>query len=461
MILETGQLEKVIKRALSSGGDYADVFIERMRPMFIHLEDDSIEKVSTGSVTGAGIRVLFDGKTAYATSNEISGKVLIDLASSLASAVSKGVTGSIVDFMTHGMTEIYPSPLSDNIPMEQKVKLLMEANRAARGRHSSIRQVSATFRESYREIQVAASSGEIAGEDRVLSTGLVNVIASRDGQVQTGYEPISGTVGFRELFSRESLEDAALRAADRADALLGARRAKGGRMPVVIASEAGGTMIHEAIGHGLEGDLAGQGLSRFSGMLNEKVASDLITVIDDPTLPGKRGSYSFDDEGIRAERNVLVDNGVLKGYMHDRLSAMKAGVEPTGNGRRESYRHRPVPRMSNTFIAAGSTDSHEIIRSVDRGLLVMRMGGGQVNTVSGDFVFDVGEGYIIEKGKKGDLVRGATLTGNGPEVLLAIDMVGSDLGFSIGTCGKDGQGVPVSDAMPTLRIPDIVVGGEQ
>jgi TldD protein len=242
--------------------------------------------------------------------------------------------------------------------------------------------------------------------------------------------------------------------------MLTARRAPGGRMPVVVSSEAGGTMIHEAIGHGLEADLAGQGLSKFSGLLGRQVASPLVTVIDDATLPGKRGSFRFDDEGTPSARTVLVKDGVLRTYMFDKLSAMREGAQSTGNGRRESYRHRPIPRMTNTFIAPGASEPEDIVRSTARGLLVKRMGGGQVNTVTGEFVFDVQEGYLIENGAQGEAVRGATLTGNGPDVLMNIDMVGSDLGFAIGTCGKDAQGVPVSDAMPTVRIAEMVVGGE-
>ncbi|VAX29821.1 TldD protein, part of TldE/TldD proteolytic complex, partial [hydrothermal vent metagenome] len=239
-----------------------------------------------------------------------------------------------------------------------------------------------------------------------------------------------------------------------------ARRAPAGRMPVVIASEAGGTMIHEAIGHGLEADLAGQGLSVYSEKLGQNVASSLITVVDDATLPNRRGSFRFDDEATPSQRTVLVDRGVLVAYMYDRLNALKEGKRSTGNGRRESYQHRPIPRMSNTFIAPGSDSPEEIIRSVQQGLLVKKMGGGQVNTVTGDFVFEVQEGYIIKDGLVGEPVRGATLTGNGPQILKSMDMVASDLGFAIGTCGKDAQGVPVSDAMPTVRIPEIVVGGE-
>jgi TldD protein len=230
-------------------------------------------------------------------------------------------------------------------------------------------------------------------------------------------------------------------------------------MPVVLSSEAGGTMVHEAIGHGLEADLVQAGVSVYRGRLGEKVASELVTVVDDATLPYARGSFAFDSEGSPAQRTVLVENGVLKGYMYDRLSAMKDGCASTGNGRRESYRHRPIVRMTNTLIASGLSAPEEILASVKSGLFVKRMGGGQVNTVSGDFVFQVSEGYLIENGSIGEPVRDATLTGNGPEVLKKIAMVGNDLGFAIGTCGKDGQGVPVADAQPTLLIAGITVGG--
>jgi len=232
-------------------------------------------------------------------------------------------------------------------------------------------------------------------------------------------------------------------------------------MPVVLSAEAGGTMVHEAVGHGLEADLAGEGLSVYTGRLGEQVASPLITVIDDATLPGRRGSFLVDDEGTPSQQSVLIEAGVLRSYLADRLSLFKGAASGlTGNGRRESYRHQPIPRMTNTYIAPGRTDPAEIIRSTPRGLLVRKMGGGQVDTVNGDFVFEVAEGYLIENGAVGEPVRGAILTGNGPKVLQMIDLVGSDLGWSIGTCGKDGQGAPVSDGQPTLRIPEIIVGGE-
>ncbi|MBU1740439.1 MAG: TldD/PmbA family protein, partial [Proteobacteria bacterium] len=276
--------------------------------------------------------------------------------------------------------------------------------------------------------------------------------------IQTAQEIGGGFEGF-EVFGHESPTELALKAARRAVMMLGADPAPSGRMPVVLWSSAGGTMIHEAVGHGLEADLAGEGLSVYTDRLGRRVASPLITVVDDATLPHRRGSFSFDDEGVPAQRTVLVDQGVLESYMVDRMSGLRYGYALTGNGRRESYRHVPICRMTNTLIAPGEDDPESILKNTPEGLLVKKMGGGQVNTVNGDFVFEVAEGYLIENGAQGRPVRGATLAGNGPLVLMSIDRLGRDLGFAIGTCGKDGQGSPVADAQPTLRIPDLVVGG--
>ena len=256
-----------------------------------------------------------------------------------------------------------------------------------------------------------------------------------------------------------SPEEVARTAAGRALMMLSARKAPAGTMPVVISSEAGGTMVHEAIGHGLEADLAQAGMSVYTGKIGTQVASPLITVIDDATIPHARGSFSHDDEGVAAQKTVLVENGILKCYLYDRLSAMKDGCASTGNGRRESYHAKPIVRMTNTLIAPGESSPEAIVREVQQGLFVKKMGGGQVNTVTGDFVFEVSEGYLIQNGIIGEPVRGATLTGNGPDVLKKVTKIGNDLGFGIGTCGKDGQGAPVSDAQPTLLISEITVGG--
>ncbi|MEJ2253177.1 MAG: TldD/PmbA family protein [Nitrospirota bacterium] len=460
-MLDQMLLEKVLRKALCRGGDYADVFVEWKRPTTLQMEEGRIEKVLTGVEQGAGIRVLFDGKTAFAFSNDLREETLLLAARGLSVAVARGKGAPELSLMTQRPAVDFTfRERPDAVALPRKVSLLREADHAARALGGEkVRQVSLVYRDSVQRVQVATSEGALAEDERIHTISLVNVVAQEKDVVQTGYETMGGLVGF-ELFAEESFVQAALRAVRRALAMLTARRAPGGRMPVVVSSEAGGTMIHEAIGHGLEADLAGQGLSKFSGLLGRQVASPLVTVIDDATLPGKRGSFRFDDEGTPSARTVLVKDGVLRTYMFDKLSAMREGAQSTGNGRRESYRHRPIPRMTNTFIAPGASEPEDIVRSTARGLLVKRMGGGQVNTVTGEFVFDVQEGYLIENGAQGEAVRGATLTGNGPDVLMNLDMVGSDLGFAIGTCGKDAQGVPVSDAMPTVRIAEMVVGGE-
>lgn len=455
-------LSKLMKKTLSRGGDYADIFVEQKRSTAIQLEDNKIEKVISGSIAGVGIRLIKEGKTAYAFSNDFSEAVLLDIADTASKAFSLNGDGkdAVINLnKTRPETSFLILMPPDSIPTPRKVSLVKSANENAMKYDSRIKQVSVIYRDSVQKVSIFTSDGIIAEDERTHTVGIVQAIAIEGDIIQTGYEPLGGLIGF-ELFDRDSINAIALSAAERAVKMLGAKRAPGGKMPVVISSDAGGTMIHEAIGHGLEADLAQHGLSVYSKRIGEQVASPLITVIDDGTLPNKRGSFSFDDEATPSRCNVLVKDGILTGYMYDRLSAMLDGVNPTGNGRRESYEHKPIPRMTNTFIAQGKSSADKIIKSVDKGLLVKKMGGGQVNTITGDFVFEVQEGCLIENGEAGEIVRGATLIGNGPQVLLSIDMVASDLGFSIGTCGKDGQGVPVSDAMPTLRIPDIVVGGE-
>lgn len=453
----------VLKRALRNGGDFADIFIERSTPLSIVCEDDRIEKVISGLDCGAGVRVLFGQRAAYAYSNEVSTSSLLELADAVsqASGAGRGQTDH------HGMNLSRRKPAVDfviqrapeTVATVQKVALITSANAAARAIDPRIRQVMATYRENRQHVTIANSEGFIAEDERMYLTAMVHVVAMDGGVIQTGYEPVGGFMGM-ELFELNPLDQAAERASRRALQMLSARKAPAGRMPVVLSSEAGGTMIHEAVGHGLEADLAQSGLSVYSGRIGEQIASPLITVLDDATLPGRRGSFRVDDEGTDSQRTKLVDRGILKTFMYDRLTALKDGMRSTGNGRRESYKHRPIPRMTNTMIAPGASDPDDILRATHRGLFVKKMGGGQVNTVNGDFVFEVSEGYLIENGRIGEPVRGATLAGNGPQVLMSIDMVGSDLGFSIGTCGKDGQGSPVSDAQPTLRIPEITVGGE-
>jgi TldD protein len=449
----------VLKKTLSNGGDFADIFIERSAPFTIACEDNRVEKVISGVDRGAGVRLVFGQRTAYAYTNEVTTTSLLELADAVRQAATQGLSHALIT-LNKKKPRVDFRLLKDpeRVEAAQKVEMVLRANKAARAFDPRIRQAQVTYRENRQQVIIANSDGFVSEDERMYLTALVHVVAAQGDIVQTGYEPIGGIAGM-ELFDAQPLEQAAEIAAQRAVRMLSARKAPAGRMPVVLSSEAGGTMIHEAVGHGLEADLAQSGLSVYSNRMGEKIASSIVTVVDDATLPGKRGSFRFDDEGIDAERTVLVDKGILKTFLYDRLTALKDNARSTGNGRRESYKHRPIPRMTNTMIVPGESNPAEILRSTPTGLFVKKMGGGQVNTVNGDFVFEVSEGYLIENGTIGEPVRGATLTGNGPQVLMSIDRVGSDLGFSIGTCGKDGQGSPVSDAQPTLRIPEITVGG--
>ena len=454
-------LMEIIKRAMSSGGDYADVFVQHESPLSIQMEDNKIEKLVSGTDSGVGVRVVFGDKSSYAYSNDFSKSSLLDLADAVSRAVKDGKVGAHAIDLSRVRPSVDFKIKYDprEVDIKKKLQLVENANRAAKDYSSHIQQVSVTYRESVQNVYIATSDGTIAEDERIHTLALIHVIAADGDVLQTGYEPVGGLSGF-ELFEENPIDEIAVKAAQKAVAMLKAKKAPGGRMPVVISSEAGGTMIHEAVGHGLEADLVQQGLSVYKDKIGQRIASPLITIIDDGTLGNKRGSFRFDDEGVVSKRTVLVDKGILKGYMHDRLTARRDGVRPTGNGRRQSYKYRPIPRMSNTLIASGEGSPDEIVRSLDKGFFVKKMGGGQVNTVTGEFVFEVSEGYMIEKGSVGEPVRGATLIGNGPEILNSMDMVGNDIGFAIGTCGKDSQGVPVSDGMPTVRIPEMVVGGE-
>ena len=458
-MLDTLDAPLILRRALAGGGEFADIYFEEGSATTVVCEDGKIEKVYAVTDRGVGIRVISDYRTAYAYSNETSESALL----ALAETVSRAVQGKIFDRAINLKEKITGKGFPIAIPpgtigLQEKVLLASRAEQAARGLDPRIRQVMAVYRDGSLKTQIANSDGDFIETSRTGTVFITQVVAADGDVIQTGYEPLGAARGF-EIFREKSPEEIALTAARRAIMMLSARKAPGGMMPVVLSSEAGGTMVHEAIGHGLEADLALSGMSVYSGKIGEEVASPLVTVLDDATIPNARGSFSHDDEGIPGQRTVLVENGILKGYLFDRLSAMKEGTASTGNGRRESYQSKPIVRMTNTLIAPGETPPESIVREAERGLFVRKMGGGQVNTVNGDFVFEVSEGYLIENGTIGAPVRGATLTGNGPEILKRIVRVGSDLGFGIGTCGKDGQGVPVADAQPTLLISEITIGG--
>lgn len=450
--------EALLKRALANGGDFSEIFYESRKGTSITSEARRVERYVAIDDCGVGLRVVRGETSAYAYTNDLSR--LTELADTVAAAVKMRAFDApiiLADRPAHSIVVSAIDPVG--VDSQAKIALIERAEKCAWGFDPAVVQVKVTYGDSKRHIVIANSRG-FRAEDRMESVLFIVLgVVSADGVIETGYEPIGGARGF-ELLSEIPPEIVAEQALQRAVQTLHARKAPGGLMPVVLASDAGGTMVHEAIGHGLEADLAGEGLSVYSGKLGQQVASPAITVLDDGTLPGRRGSFAYDDEGNPATRTVLVADGILQTYLTDMITAAKFNLPLSGNGRRESFRHRPIPRMTNTIIAPGPHNPDEIVRLVENGVYVKKMGGGQVNTVTGDFVFEISEGYLIEKGHVGEPIRGATLIGNGPKVLSSITHVGNDLGWGIGTCGKDGQGVPVADAQPTLLIPEITVGGK-
>ncbi|MGB9825543.1 MAG: TldD/PmbA family protein [Desulfofundulus sp.] len=453
-------LKEVLDLALSSGGDFADVFVEHRQSTGVGLEGGKVERVHSGIDMGAGIRVLNGDSTAYAYTNDLSKEGLLEAAR----IVSHASRGEKKDYhldlrRVRPLVDFAVVERPDAVKAERKVEVVQAADRAARAVDvEKIKQVMVAYGDVVQKVVIANSAGEYVEDERIRTRLMVQVVAAEGPTIQTGYEAVGGLAGF-ELLERYSPATVAEVAARRAVEMLKAKEAPSGKMPVVMAGEAGGTMVHEACGHGLEADLVQKKLSVYAGKKGQKVAADIVTVIDDASMAGHYGSYRFDDEGVPARKVTLIENGELTDYMYDRLTASREGRMSNGHGRRESYQHKPIPRMGNTYIAPGKMDPEKIIREVKNGLLVKKMGGGQVNTTTGDFVFDVAEGYLIQDGEVGPMVRGATLTGNGPEVLRIVEMIGRDLGFTIGTCGKDGQGVPVSDAQPTMAIKELVVGG--
>lgn len=460
-MLEKDLLAQVLDKALRRGADFAEVYVEDKHSSNVVCEDNKIDKINSGREIGAGIRVIKDGKTAYVYTNDLSREGLFKAAALASRSHEERIRNgnrTIALVIRQPDYEMNFLRMPDQVEFNEKIQVLFEANQAVRDLGAEIKQVIVALGDMHKKVQIANSEGDLVEDELSRVRLAVNAIAARDGLIQTGYDAAGGVSGW-ELLEEVSFSDMAKKAGARALVMLSARPAPAGRMPVVMHAEAGGTMVHEACGHGLEADLVQKGLSVYQGKEGETVASACVSVIDDATLPGKYGSYRWDDEGIRGQKTVLIEKGILKGFLYDRLTAQADETYSSGNGRRESYQEKPIPRMSNTYIASGEDDPEEIIRETGYGLLVKKMGGGQVNTTNGDFVFDVQEGYMIIDGEVAYPVRGATLIGNGPKVLLDIDRVGRDMGFGIGTCGKGGQGVPVGDAQPTMRIREMTVGG--
>jgi TldD protein len=461
MFLSKPKARLILDTLLYTGGEFAELFMEKGRSLSIRFDNGKLDSISQGSSLGTGMRVLHAGRNYFGSDNSLAFNQLLRSAKELADTVVGAYNFyQSKDFKKKRINKLHSVDKDPGkVPLPKKIKIVRKAERIMRDYDSRIVQATVLYRESKRRVEIYNSHGKMEKEKRYQTVMVFQAVAAdKEGMIQTGREVIGGAVGF-ELFDNKDWQKAAKNAARAAVLQLDAEAAPAGTFPVVLHSEAGGTMVHEAVGHGLEGDFISKGLSAYAGRLGEQVASPLISVIDDGTLVHKRGSEKMDDEGQKSKKNVLIKKGKLVAFLHDRKSARDLGFKRTGNGRRESFRHLPIPRMRNTYIAPGKEEPQKIIASVEDGLLVKKMGGGQVDIVNGNFVFNVSEAYRIRNGRVAEPVRGATLTGNGPKVMESIDMVGKDLGFGIGTCGKNGQGVPVSHAQPTLRIPSLTVGG--
>ncbi|MEK7424360.1 MAG: TldD/PmbA family protein [Actinomycetota bacterium] len=454
-------LTRVLGAAVRGGAEFAEVFAEDKRSTSAGLDDGRIEQVTSGRDRGAGIRVVKGDTTGFAHTADLSEAGLCVAAESAAAAASQGGGGTrVIELTRRAATDVnrvarYP----DDVPKAEKVELLRRIDEAARAAGASIVQVSAGYGDSRRRILVANTDGVLAEDEQVRGLVRMSVVANGDAGMQTGFQSAGQTVGF-EMFDTVDVEELARDAARQAITKLSARPAPSGSLPVVIKRGSGGVLFHEACGHGLEADLVAKGASVYRGKAGELVASPLVTLVDDGTMSTEWGAIGIDDEGHPSQYNVLIEEGVLTDYMWDYLRARKEGRRQSGNGRRQSYMHLPMVRMTNTYVLNGTEQPDDIVRATDHGVYVAKLGGGSVNTATGDFVFGMTEAYLIEHGEITEPLREGNLVGNGPQVLRDIDLLGNDFAMgNPGTCGKDGQGVPVGDGQPTLRVKAMTIGG--
>jgi TldD protein len=460
-VIERDVLQRVLAGAVGGGAEFAEVYAEDKRSTSAGLDDGRIEQVSSGRDRGAGIRVIAGETTGFAYTSDLSEPGLTAAATAAAAAARQGGGGvrtiALTPSAPHRPNTVERRP--DSVAKAAKVELLERMNEAARSFGPEIVQVSAGYGDSRKQVLVANTDGVLTDDEIVRTLLRISAVADGDTGMQTGYQSMGHTVGF-EIFDKVDVEELAREAARQAITKLRARPAPSGAMPVVIKHGTGGVLFHEACGHGLEADHIQKDASVYAGKVGQQVASPLVTLVDDGTMPGEWGTLGFDDEGHITQRNVLIEDGILTDYMWDYLRARKDGRPQSGNGRRQSYQHLPMVRMTNTFVLDGPDEPDDIISSTENGVYVAKLGGGSVNTASGDFVFGMTEAYLIENGEVTEPLRDGNLIGNGPKVLQDIDMLGNDFAMgSPGTCGKDGQGVPVGDGQPTLRVKSLTVGG--
>ena len=459
--LDEGRLQAVFGQMLAHRVDYADLYFQYSRSESWSLEEGIVKSGSFNIDQGVGVRAVSGEKTAFAYSDDISFDALQSVARATRAIARQGGNGSTA-IARHGELRALYAPQDPlaSLDAPDKVALLERLERIARGLDPRVTQVMASLAGEYEVVMVARSDGMQAADVRPLVRLSLQVIVESGGRREQGSAGGGGRFDYG-YFTEELLRDYAQKAVQQALVNLDARPAPAGTMTVVLGPGWPGVLLHEAVGHGLEGDFNRKGTSAFSGRIGERVAAPGVTVVDDGTLERRRGSLNVDDEGNPTRRNVLIEDGVLRGYLQDAMNARLMGVAPTGNGRRESYAHVPMPRMTNTYMLNGDRDPQEIIASVDRGLYAVNFGGGQVDITSGKFVFSASEAWMIENGKLAYPVRGATLIGNGPDALTRVSMIGNDmrLDSGVGTCGKEGQSVPVGVGQPTLRIDGLTVGG--
>jgi TldD protein len=458
-LVDSDVLERVLSASLAKGGEMAEVFVEDRQTSSAVLDDRRIEELSSGRERGAGIRVVVGETTGFAHTADLTESGLLAAAEAAAAVARRGGGRTRpVALEPRRDAPARDSMLPSDVEKSAKLELLSRADDAARSAGGAITQVQVGYGDSRRRVLIASSEGVHSEDDQIRTRFNVSCVATGDSGMQTGYESVARTEGF-EVFGRVSVEEVARIAATRALGKLDARPAPSGELPVVLAGGSGGILFHEACGHGLEADHIVKDASVYVGQVGQQVASALVTLVDDGTVVGEWGNYEVDDEGKAAARNVLIENGVLTDYLWDWLRARKEGRSSSGNGRRQSYQHLPMVRMTNTFLLAGTENADELVAQTPHGVYVAKLGGGQVNTATGDFVFGTSEAYLIEGGKITAPLRDANLIGNGPETLRRIDAVADDFAMMPGTCGKDGQSVPVGCGQATLRIGGITIGG--
>jgi TldD protein len=460
--MEVKDIEKTRGQIMSHSIDQADIYFESSRGESWVLEEGIIKEGSHNIHQGMGVRAISGEKTGFAYSDEILLSALNNAASAAKSIASSGHSGSLQAWETRLVPSLYidRDPV-DSISPDQKVALLKKVDELARKKDHRVKQVIATLVGEYNTVLIAGIDGTLSADVRPLVRLNVSVIVEADGKRERGTGGGGGRFGYEYFLNDELLQSYVDEAVDQAIINLDAVPAPAGSTTVVLGPGWPGILLHEAIGHGLEGDFNRKGTSAFSNRIGERIASEGVTVVDDGTMANRRGSLTVDDEGVPSQCTTLIENGILKNYMQDKHNARLMGMAPTGNGRRESYAHLPMPRMTNTYMLAGKYDPEEIIRSVDKGIYATQFGGGQVDITNGKFVFSASQAWLIEKGKITAPIKGATLIGNGPDVLTRVTMVGNDLELDsgIGTCGKDGQSVPVGVGQPTIRIENLTAGG--